>query len=196
MIPSTPARSAIPTRKTLRWSTAIVDIRARRVPACESCHAQVGASEDANPQHTLHKDKLSCQVCHSISYSSCDGCHVAISEKTGNPFFETQATYLTFFIGRNPEPNYHRPYEYVPVRHIPVDPESYAFYGEDLLSNFEAQPTWAYATPHNIQRNTPQNESCANCHGNPDIFLTIDKVNAEEVNANLDVIVDEVPALR
>jgi hypothetical protein len=119
---------------------------------------------------------------------------VAVSETSGNPFFETQNTYLTFFIGRNPNPNYHRPYEYVPVRHIPVDTESYAYYGENLLSNFDALPTWAYTTPHNIQRITPQNESCTNCHGNEDIFLTVDKVNPEEVNANLNVIVDEIPA--
>lgn len=165
-----------------------------QVPGCEDCHAEVGASEDSNPQHMLHKDKLSCQVCHSVSYTSCNGCHVSVSEKTGNPIFETQNTYLTFFIGRNPDPSYHRPYEYVPVRHIPVDTESYAYYGENLLPNFDALPTWAYATPHNIQRNTPQNESCTNCHGNPDIFLTIEKVNPEEVNANLNVIVDEVPA--
>ncbi len=167
-----------------------------QVPSCESCHEQIGTSEDANPQHMMHKDKLSCQVCHSVSYSSCDGCHVAISDKTGNPFFETQGTYLGFFIGKNPDPNYHRPYEYVPVRHIPVDPESYAFYGENLLPNFDTRPTWVYTTPHNIQRITPQNESCANCHGNPDIFLTLDKVNLEEVNANLNVIIEEIPVLK
>ena len=166
------------------------------VPECKSCHEQVGEDGDQILQHTLHGDKLSCQVCHSISYTSCDGCHVAVSEKTGNPFFETQATYTTFFIGRNPIQNYHRPYEYVTVRHIPVDTQSYAYYGDNLLSNFDALPTWAYATPHNIQRITPQNESCNNCHGNSDIFLTEDKVNAEELNANLNVVVDEVPEAR
>lgn len=165
-----------------------------QIPSCESCHASVGANGDANPQHTLHKDKLSCQVCHSVSYTSCDGCHVAISENTGNPFFETQATYMTFFIGRNPSPNYHRPYEFVPVRHIPVDTQSYLFYGDNLLPNFNALPTWAYATPHNIQRKTPQNSSCNNCHGNPEIFLTSDKVAPAEINANQNVIVPQVPA--
>jgi len=165
-----------------------------QIPSCETCHETVGAEEDSNLQHKMHKDKLSCQVCHSVSYTSCDGCHVAVSEKTGNPFFETQNTYLTFFIGRNPDQSYHRPYEYITVRHIPVDTESYAYYGEDLLPNFDARPTWAYATPHNIQRITPQNESCNNCHGNTDIFLTEDKVNPDELNANLDVIVPEVPA--
>ena len=96
-------------------------------------------------QHTLHGDKLACQVCHSVSYTSCDGCHVAISEKTGNPFFETQATYLTFFIGRNPDQNYHRPYNYVTVRHIPVDtPELMPTTVMTCYPTLMPLPTWAY----------------------------------------------------
>jgi hypothetical protein len=63
-----------------------------------------------------------------------------------------------------------------------------------LLPNFNTLPSWAYATPHNVQLNTPQTESCNACHGNPDIFLTIDKVKPEEVEANLNVIVDQVPS--
>jgi len=166
-----------------------------QVPSCESCHEQVGQPGDSVVYHTLHGDKLSCQVCHSVSYSSCDGCHVAVSEKTGNPFFETEATYMTFYIGRNPEPNYHRPYEYVVVRHVPASATSYEYYGENLQPNFDALPTWAMATPHNIQRNTPQTASCAACHGNADIFLTADKVKPEELQANGPVIVPEVPPL-
>ncbi len=164
-----------------------------QVPACESCHEDIATS---NPQHTLHQEKLSCQVCHSVSYTSCDGCHVATSEESGKPFFSTQGDYLTFFIGKNPIQTYHRPYEYVPVRHIPVDTESYAFYGDSLLPNFDTRPTWAYATPHNIQRITPQNESCESCHGNAEIFLTADKVAPAELEANQSVIVDEVPSLK
>ena len=144
--------------------------------------------------HNLHGDKLSCQVCHSVSYTSCDGCHVAVSETTGNPFFETEGSYLTFLIGRNPLQSADRPYEFVPVRHVPISPTSFQYYGEDLLENFDAISTWKYATPHNIQRNTPQTESCANCHGNPELFLTEDKVAAEELEANQDVIVDEPPS--
>jgi len=164
-----------------------------QIPSCESCHEAVGKAGDAHPQHTIHGDKLACQVCHTVQYTSCDGCHVAVSEKTGKPFFETQATYFTFFIGLNPNPNYHRPYKYVTVRHVPVDTESYAFYGENLLPNFDALPTWTYATPHNVQRKTPQNASCAACHGNADIFLTADKVKPEELQANQPVIVPEIP---
>jgi thiosulfate/3-mercaptopyruvate sulfurtransferase len=162
-------------------------------PKCIDCHAQVAGGDDIL-MHQQHGDKLSCQVCHSITYSSCDGCHVAISDKSGKPFFETQATYMTFLIGRNPLPSEDRPYEYVPVRHVPASPTSYDYYGEDLLPHFDALPTWVYATPHNIQRNTPQTETCRSCHGNPDLFLTEEKVSESERAANQPVIVNELPA--
>jgi hypothetical protein len=165
-----------------------------QTPSCESCHASVTTGQDGIIMHQMHGADLSCQVCHSIAYTSCDGCHVAISETTGNPFYRTEATYQTFFIGRNPIQSFQRPYRYVPVRHVPISITSYQYYGENLLLNFDQLETWAYATPHNIQRNTPQAESCNACHGNTDIFLTADKVRTEELAANRRVIVDEVPA--
>ena len=110
------------------------------------------------------------------------------------PFYQTEGDYLTFFIGRNPSPNYHRLYEYVVLRHVPASVDSYSFYGDNLLPSFDSLPTWVYATPHNVQKETPQNESCNACHGNADIFLTTGKVKPEEVNANLNVIVDQIPA--
>lgn len=118
---------------------------------------------------------------------------MAVSETSGNPYFETDATYHTFFIGLNPIRSEDRPAKYVPVRHVPVAPTSYEFYGENLLRNFDVLPTWVYTTPHNIQRNTPQNASCEACHTNPEIFLTADKVQAVEQNANASVIVKTVP---
>lgn len=163
-------------------------------PSCESCHETVGKQGDPVTQHVIHGNKLACQVCHSVSYMSCDGCHVAISQKTGKPFFKTERSYMSFFIGRNPVQNYHRPYEYVVLRHVPVAPTSYQYYGENLLPNFDALPTWTYATPHNIQRKTPQNASCNACHGNEKIFLTADKLKPEELPANQPVIVPEIPA--
>ncbi len=164
-----------------------------QIPTCADCHETAASGEDQNPMHQVHGEQMSCQVCHAITYTSCDGCHVAISEKTGNPFFETQATYMTFFIGRNPLKSDQRPYEYVTVRHVPVAETSFQFYGANLLSNFNTLPTWAYATPHNIQRKTPQNASCEACHENTAIFLTADKVRAEELEANQGVIVETLP---
>jgi thiosulfate/3-mercaptopyruvate sulfurtransferase len=163
-------------------------------PKCVDCHPSAMPGGDTNPMHQAHGDTLSCQVCHSIAYTSCDGCHVAISDASGKPFYETQATYTTFLIGRNPIQSEDRPYQYVPVRHVPVDETSYEFYGENLLSNFHALPTWVFATPHNIQRNTPQNSACENCHsGNADLFLTSDKIKPEELEANQSVVVDALP---
>lgn len=165
-----------------------------QLPKCETCHAKVGATGDSVAQHTLHKDKLSCQVCHTISYTSCDGCHVAISKETKNPFYKTEGNYMTFMIGKNPRKDASRPYTYVTLRHVPISADNFAYYGENLLPNFDKLSTWAYATPHNVQRKTPQNESCNKCHGNPKLFLTADKVAKDELKANQSVIVDKVPA--
>ncbi len=166
-----------------------------QTPRCETCHVPVALGNDGIEMHEQHSGDLSCQVCHSISYTSCDGCHVAISDKTGNPFYATDDHYLSFAIGKNPIRSYDRPYEYVTLRHVPIARDSYAFYGDDLLKNFDALPTWVYTTPHNIQRETPQAESCEACHENPDWFLTADKVHPDELTANLPVIVEEIPSV-
>jgi len=164
-----------------------------QTPVCTQCHTEVGSAEEGIQMHQMHGDKLSCQVCHSVSYASCDGCHVQTSDETGNPYFSTEGTYLTFFIGLNPLKSDERPYDYVPLRHVPVAPTSYSFYTGSEMSNFDALPTWVYATPHNIQRETPQNASCEACHGNADIFLTADKVQESELTSNQTVIVPDVP---
>ncbi|WP_420643331.1 hypothetical protein [Candidatus Leptofilum sp.] len=165
-----------------------------QTPRCESCHITVAIGQDDIEMHQEHAGDLSCQVCHSISYTSCDGCHVEISENTGNPIFSTDDHYFSFIIGKNPLESYDRPYEYVTLRHIPIAQDSFSFYGDDLLPNYSALPTWAYTTPHNIQRVTPQTESCDSCHGNADLFLTADKIYPEELEANLSLIVDSIPA--
>jgi thiosulfate/3-mercaptopyruvate sulfurtransferase len=162
------------------------------IPACTSCHPDVTSGSSDIPQHQLHGDKLSCQVCHSVEYKSCDGCHTALNDE-GTPYFHTEGSYMTFYIGRNPIQTAERPFEYVPVRHVPITPDSFEYYGENLLTNFDALPTWRYTTPHNIQRQTPQNASCEACHGNDALFLTADKVVPGELNANLPVIVDQIP---
>ncbi len=160
-------------------------------PSCKDCHPDLKV--ESNPMHAQHGEQLQCQVCHSITYTSCDGCHVAVSEKSGKPFFETQATYLSFAIGRNPIKSAERPYEYVLLRHVPVSAASFEFYGADLLPNFNALSTWQYATPHNIQLKTPQNASCGACHNHPEYFLTAEKVAAEEAEANTLVLMSKLP---
>jgi hypothetical protein len=100
---------------------------------------------------------------------------------------------MQFKIGRNPLQSEERPWEYVLLRHIPVTPDTFAFYGDELMPGFDNVPTWKYATPHNIQRVTPQNAACDNCHGNAEMFLTADDVDPAEQEANARVIVEEVP---
>jgi thiosulfate/3-mercaptopyruvate sulfurtransferase len=102
---------------------------------------------------------------------------------------------MTFKIGRNPIQSPERPWEYVTLRHVPIARDSFAYYGEDLLPNFDTLPTWVYATPHNTQRVTPQSSSCDACHGNPEVFLTRDDVREDELETNRSVIVEEVPPL-
>jgi thiosulfate/3-mercaptopyruvate sulfurtransferase len=123
-------------------------------------------------------------------YKSCFSCHVALDEK-GLPYYETEDSKLTFKIGRNPIKSDDRPWDYVLVRHVPVVPDSFAFYDGYVLPDFDNAPTWKHTTPHNIRRVTAQNESCDSCHGNADLFLTADDVTPEELEANADVIVKE-----
>lgn len=164
-----------------------------QTPRCETCHITAATGQDGQEMHQTHGGDLSCQVCHSMAYTSCDNCHVQVSETTGNPFFTTDATYMGFWIGLNPERSYERPYEYVPLRHVPAAPDAFSFYGDNLLPNFDARPTWAYATPHNIQLVTPQAESCDACHGHAEWFLTGDKVAESEQAANAAVIMAGIP---
>ena len=160
-------------------------------PDCRECHADLAGG---NPQHTeVHLDQLACSVCHATTYKNCYACHVAKSDE-GVPYFKTEKTEMAFKIGLNPLQGPDRPWKYVVVRHAPIAPDVFAYYGEDLLPNFDALPTWKYATPHTIQRITPQNQSCMNCHGNADIFLTEKDVLPEELEANEAVIVREIPS--
>jgi hypothetical protein len=163
-------------------------------PTCESCHADDIGKGSGILQHELHgTDLLSCQACHSVAYTNCTNCHVDRSEDDV-PFYTVESHSVGFYLGLNTQQSADRPWKYVPVRHVPVDVNSFEAYGENLLDNFLSRATWAYATPHNIQRNTPQTERCITCHGNDEIFLTLDKLAAgEDGGANLNVIVDAAP---
>lgn len=166
-----------------------------QAPNCISCHEdQVGIGSGIY-QHELHgTETVSCQVCHSAEYTSCTNCHVEQTDD-GRAFFSVEEHSLGFAIGKNVLKSTERPFEYTVVRHVPIDINSFSFYGDNLLPNFDERPTWTYATPHNIQRLTPQTVSCLNCHDNDDVFLTEDKVVENERAANADVMVDQAPPL-
>ncbi len=160
---------------------------------CEDCHEEIFENKASNPQHEQHLGDLQCQVCHSVEYKNCYSCHVSLDE-AGLPCRTSDPSVMDFKIGYNPLISSERPYEYVVLRHVPTCTGTCDYYGTNLLPNFNALPTWKYATPHNIQLNTPQNSSCNACHGNKDLFLTEDDVNKQELEANKGVIVDEIPS--
>jgi len=163
-------------------------------PGCvnEECHTDVSPDDGIEQHDEEHLTKLQCEVCHSTDYKHCFNCHVQKDEK-GVAFFKSDPSQLMVKIGRNPRKSPERPWEYVLLRHVPVARDTFDYYGQDLLSNFDARPTWVYATPHNTQRVAPQAQSCNNCHGNPEVFLTAADVAPDELEANKDVIVEEVP---
>lgn len=152
---------------------------------CQDCHDVT----DSNTHHQIHGDRLSCQVCHSVEYKNCANCHVGKGLK--------QPSWLDFKIGRNPLKSERRPADFVVLRHIPIAPDSYRDYGVASLPAYTDLPTWKFATPHNIRRETPQTADCTtSCHNNTDLFLTADDLiglSPEEVEANQSVIVTQIP---
>lgn len=166
-------------------------------PNCVNCHDTIYADDAQNgKQHRQHKDRVSCQVCHAMPYKNCSSCHFG-RDKQGLKFFKTKAATLEFKIGLNPLQSQKRPEKFVTLRHVPVDQDSFKFYVENGLANFDKLSTWKLATPHNIQRKTPQNSSCNACHGKASLFLLEKDVQSEYRNANKTVIiaVDQVPAM-
>jgi len=159
---------------------------------CEDCHEDVWTNTEDNPMHEQHLSDLSCQVCHSVSYKNCYSCHVAIDEK-GLPCRTSDPSVMDFEIGLNPLRSSEKSYKYVVLRHVPTCAGTCDYYGENLLPDFNALPTWKYATPHNIQLRTPQTESCDACHGNSELFLTEEDILPAEMEANKGIIVTDIP---
>jgi len=158
-------------------------------PKCVDCHNAIYDREARNViTHRIHKDEVSCHVCHSQPYNNCSSCHVG-KDKNGLAFYKTKGSWFDFRIGLNPYKSEKRPEEFVTLRHVPVCRGTFDFYVEDALSNFDTVPTWKLATPHNITRKTPQNSSCNSCHGNESLFLLEKDVGDKEKEANRAVIV-------
>ena len=158
-------------------------------PKCLDCHEAIFEPKAENAKnHWVHKDQVSCHVCHSQPYKNCTACHVG-KDDHGFPYYKTKGSFMGFKIALNPLRSERRPEKFVTVRHVPIDHETFGFYAEGALKDFDVLPTWKYATPHNIRRKTPQNETCNACHGNEDLFLLKKDVAKEYVKANQGVIV-------
>lgn len=147
----------------------------KTMPRCEDCHGEGQDDGWDNAYHAMHVGNdglnLQCQVCHSQPYKNCTNCHNLVADGEGEKY-DIDPSRLQFKIGRNPSP--HRTeYDYSVVRHLPIDPGTYADWGLDLPGYLDA-PTWVYASPHNIVRRTAQTtvgegQSCSTaCHQSPD----------------------------
>ena len=86
-------------------------------------------------------------------------------------------------------------YNYMLVRHVPMNKDLFGFYVKDAFTNFDRIPTWKRTSPHNIQRKTWQNTDCNNCHVKRELFLSLTDILQNEITANASVIVpdDRVP---
>ena len=161
---------------------------------CTDCHKdlQHGSVRD----HNIHIGKVQCQVCHSQTYTNCYSCHTG-SDKEGLPFYVNHKDVEDMKIGLNYEKNAPgADYNYMLVRHIPVDPKLFDHYVKDGQVNFYKVPTWKRTSPHNILRKTWQTANCNHCHGNRGLYLSeTDLLHYEKV-ANQRVVVpdDRVPA--
>lgn len=159
-------------------------------PRCDNCHTDAVSKKPKTKSHSIHRNKVACQVCHAAANKNCFNCHVG-TDKKGLPYFKSGETRMLFKIGLNPNKTSHRPYNYVVLRHPPADPGLFDFYVKNGLNDFNKLPTWKLDTPHNIQRITPQNKACNNCHGNASLFLREKDVTDWEQKANAGVVVPQ-----
>ncbi len=131
-----------------------------KLPKCEDCHNDM---EQKNPYHTYHINDFNCQGCHSQNYNNCGSCHI-------HGLGARIPSYMDFKIALNPLPDVKSKYKYSVVRRTLAAPDNWIEYGVASYSNFDALPTYNYATPHNIQRWTertkvPDGKKCYwNCH--------------------------------
>jgi thiosulfate/3-mercaptopyruvate sulfurtransferase len=159
-------------------------------PHCRKCHADAVSEKAKIKSHLTHRDKVACQVCHAVASKNCFSCHVGTDTK-GLPYYKCEETLMLYRVGLNPNRSPQRPYEYVVLRHPPVNPRLFDAYVKNALTDIDKLPTWKTATPHNIQRITPQNRACNNCHGKGELFLQIKDLPDWEKKANARVVVPE-----
>ena len=182
---------------------------ATQTPRCEQCHPESASGRSEIAMHNAHPNgDLACTICHANEYFNCTNCHVSLDVKEAGKIkviFPSQPL-VTFKIGSNIDRSPGNPYKYNLVRHTPMKKDSLASFRyfqavikgapgpEDLVSNYDALPTWNSASIHNIQRRTKQNASCNACHGHRELFLTKDDLAPDDPAANSLIIVKKIPA--
>jgi thiosulfate/3-mercaptopyruvate sulfurtransferase len=157
---------------------------------CKDCHTDLEHGQIRN--HNIHIGKVQCQVCHSQTYTNCYSCHTG-TDKDGLPFYTNKRDVEGLKIGLAYEADAPAAdFNFMLVRHIPIDPELFARYEKDVFTEYDKIPTWKRASPHNIQRRTWQTATCNNCHGNRDLFLSTKDLLDYEVEANRKVVVSDI----
>ena len=142
--------------------------------------------------HKIHIGKVQCQVCHSQTYTNCYSCHTG-TDKEDLPYYTNQRDVEGMKIGLAYEADAPAAgFNFMLVRHIPIDPELFAHYEKDIFSKFDEIPSWKRTSPHNIQRRTWQTANCNHCHGNRDLFLSAKDLLDYEVEANRKVVVSDI----
>ena len=157
--------------------------------ACIDCHQDLayGSVRD----HTIHLGKVQCQVCHSQTYVNCYNCHTG-TDSEGLVYRVNRKNEENMKIGRNYDKTAPgAAYDYMLVRHVPVNPKLFDFYVKDAFPHFDRQPTWKRTSPHNIQRKTWQAASCNHCHGERSLFLAPKDLDTGEIAANQAVVVSD-----
>ena len=105
---------------------------------CKDCHKNLAAGSVR--EHAIHQGKVQCQVCHSQTYVNCYSCHVG-KDPEGVAFFQNKWEVESMKIGRNyAGASSKAAYQYMLVRHVPVDPEMFDYYGKDGFTNFDSSP--------------------------------------------------------
>ncbi len=174
------------------------------MPRCEDCHGALEANEWHNAHVGVSGRNLQCQVCHSQPYKNCTNCHNLVADEEPNKYDITPSV-VQFKIAHNPS-DHRSEYDFVTVRHVPVDPGTYDDWGLNLPGYLDV-PTWKYTSAHNILRNTPQTtveegQACGTaCHGTPDSpqgwFLRESDLydgNGQplpDYNANIDIVITD-----
>ena len=153
-------------------------------PRCLDCHDTSSFASIAMHSDP-HLESMECQVCHVQPYKNCFGCHTDVTvddpltpevDEGGLPYYTINEaspavsfdSLMTFRAGINPKGGEEGRKPYAVLRHAPVDEDVFRYSGDnavDGILSLNNQPTWKYATPHNIVRWTPITASCDNCHG-------------------------------
>ncbi|HSR36121.1 MAG TPA: hypothetical protein VLL73_02985 [Desulfurivibrionaceae bacterium] len=141
-------------------------------PNCASCHPE--SSAKAKSAHDQHRDRLTCNACHSSGpYNNCYNCHLGkgAQMKPG------------MILGKDA-----RTGKVSPLRVVPTVRDTFAAAGIKQ-ENFDALPNYWGAAPHNIKKRTDRTRSCETCHQDRKYYLEKENLIPNGSKANEPLII-------